>query len=517
MDTPIRLLQEMLFRSFQTKPGSIALVIAGESYTYEKLTRHALQCAGMLKQQGIIKGDRVALYLDNTYATVVAVYGILAAGGVFVIINPQTKTQKLEYILKNADAKVCISDTHLAHIYEAIIPSIKSLVAFFYTGTKTSVEPQGYAIPVLPFFDTLNCARPLETTSDTISIDLAALIYTSGSTGDPKGVAMTHHSMVFTVQSLVEYLKLDSDSVIINVLPLAFDYGLYQMLMAIFLGATLILEKSFTYPAAALALMRTHKVSVFPGVPTMYTTLIGMHRRSSLVFPDVRRITSTAAALPADCNTALHEIFPNATIFRMYGLTECKRVCYLDPSLADSKPDSVGKAIPGTQTFLLSPVGLPTPLGEPGILHVRGAHIMQGYWKDTELTAKMLKPVIGRTENILCTGDWFKQDSDGDLYFLGRSDDIIKTRGEKVSPIEIERVLLSLKGIREAAVIGIPDALLGQSIKAFVSLDDKGVTKQDILKHCSGKLENFMIPKEVEILDSLPKTDTGKITKKNLH
>jgi acyl-coenzyme A synthetase/AMP-(fatty) acid ligase len=241
-----------------------------------------------------------------------------------------------------------------------------------------------------------------------------------------------------------------------------------------------------------------------------------MHRRKPLHFPLIQGITNTAAALPADYTAELHQIFPNALIYRMYGLTECKRVCYLEPELADVKPDSVGRAIPGTETFLLSLEGQPVQPGQPGILHVRGPHVMLGYWKDPELSRTMLKEGSLPGERVLCTHDWFTMDSDGDLYFKGRSDDIIKSRGEKISPIEVENVLLGIKGVREAAVIGVPDELLGQAVKAFVALDDQAIAVRDILKHCAAKLENFMVPKIVAIVAALPRTDSGKISKKGL-
>jgi acyl-coenzyme A synthetase/AMP-(fatty) acid ligase len=213
----------------------------------------------------------------------------------------------------------------------------------------------------------------------------------------------------------------------------------------------------------------------------------------------------------------LHRIFPNALVFAMYGLTECKRVCYLEPELLAERPASVGKAIPGTETILLSPEGDEVAVGETGILHVRGPHVMAGYWRQPELTAHMLRegPVPG--ERMLCTHDWFRKDEDGFLYFVGRSDDIIKTRGEKVSPLEVENVLIGIEGVKEAAVVGVDDEVLGQAIRAFVSLDD-GVElgEREIVAACRLRLENFMVPRDVIVLDELPRTDTGKVRKKSL-
>jgi acyl-coenzyme A synthetase/AMP-(fatty) acid ligase len=231
----------------------------------------------------------------------------------------------------------------------------------------------------------------------------------------------------------------------------------------------------------------------------------------------VRRVTNTAAALPPGYIPALRQIFPNALIFAMYGLTECKRVSYLEPELIEMKPDSVGKAIPGTEMFLLSPDGQPVPPGQPGILHIRGPHVMQGYWEDPERTAKMIKPGRLPGERVLCAQDWFSMDEDGFFYFKGRADDMIKSRGEKVSPVEVENALYSLKGIKEAAVIGIPDEQLGQAIKAFVVLEPAStLTAKDIQRHCAARLENFMVPQRIEFLETLPRTNNGKIKKDTL-
>jgi acyl-coenzyme A synthetase/AMP-(fatty) acid ligase len=201
----------------------------------------------------------------------------------------------------------------------------------------------------------------------------------------------------------------------------------------------------------------------------------------------------------------------------MYGLTECKRVCYLEPELIDIKTGSVGKAIPGTEVFILSPDGKPVPPGEKGILHIRGPHVMLGYWHKEELSSEMLRQGFLPGERILCSNDWFRMDDEGFLYFLGRNDDIIKTRGEKVSPVEIENVLYKIAGIKEAAVIGIPDEIMGEAIIAFVTThDNSGRDEKQILKECMTKLELFMVPQRIVFLDEMPKSSNSKIDKKQL-
>jgi long-chain acyl-CoA synthetase len=233
--------------------------------------------------------------------------------------------------------------------------------------------------------------------------------------------------------------------------------------------------------------------------------------------PSVRRVTNTAAALPATFHAEMRRIFPNALIFAMYGLTECKRVSYLEPELLEQKPTSVGKAIPGTEVVVLREDGTPVAAGETGVLYVRGPHVMVGYWRKPDQTAEMIVegPLPG--ERMLCAQDYFTVDEDGFLYFVGRSDDIIKTRGEKVSPIEVENAIFDIEGVREAAVVGVPDELLGEAIRAFVVLDDgASLSEQDVITSCRTRLENFMVPQEVVFLDELPTTATGKVRRQSL-
>jgi long-chain acyl-CoA synthetase len=507
-----RLLHDSLTVSAASTPDKLVAVVEGTPYTYRALADAAGRLASELAAAGVGRGDRVAIYMDNTWPCLVSIFAALTAGAAFLVVNAQTKADKLHYILDDSGAKALVTDGHLAKVFVPALEGVRGVHAVIASGSVP-----GAATAIVPFDEAIARREPMEPHGDVIPLDLAALIYTSGSTGNPKGVAMSHQAMAFTAGSLVEYLRLGADDRILNVLPLAFDYGLYQLLMAVRLGATLVLERSFTYPAQIFARIASEAVSVFPGVPTIYMTLIGMHARTPLSFPSVRRVTNTAAALPRDIVPKLGEIFPNALVFRMYGLTECKRVCYLEPELIDAKPDSVGRAIPGTEVFLLTADGRPVPAGETGILHVRGPHVMMGYWNQPQLTDEMLKPGRYPGERILCTHDFFTMDADGCLYFVGRSDDIIKTRGEKVSPIEVENCLHGIPGVREAAVIGVADEILGEAVKAFVALEaGVSLTDQDIKAVCAARLENFMVPKEIVFLPELPKTPTGKIRKKGL-
>lgn len=480
-----------------------ALVAGGQSFTYAQLLDRAQRLAAILRQGGVGRGDRVALFLDNSWASAVSIFGTLLAGGVFVPINTQTKAEKLEFILRDSGARALIADERYERACRtalARLPNPPNLLPAAITAvdTRDYLGTADAPVPVIP-------------------LDLAAIIYTSGSTGTPKGVMQTHQSMVFTVGSLIEYLRLSRDDRIFCVLPLSFDYGLYQLLMAVALGACLVLENSFAFVGKILETLHAERITVLPGVPTIFAALIAAHRRNTFGFPCVTRVTNSAAALPMEFTGCLRQIFPNALIYAMYGLTECKRVSYLEPELLDAKPGSVGKAIPGTEVHLLAPTGEPVLTGEIGILHVRGPHVMAGYWNRPDLTEHMLKPGKLPGERVLCTHDLFRQDAEGFLYFVGRTDDIIKTRGEKVSPVEVENALHRIPGVLEATVVGIPDALLGEAIRAYVVTDPEARLSAHVLRtRSSAYLESYMLPSEIIFCKQLPRGPNGKVDKRML-
>lgn len=515
-ELPQRLLGEALLKSASRYPDKTAIIEKDKEYSYSELRGSAMKLANFLVSSGIKRGDRVAVYLNNSWQAVVSIYGITLSGAVFLVINPQTKADKLQYILNDSEAVALIADGALHNEINKIIAEVESLGNIIITGAADKIIASG--IKTITDFQKIVDELPSEAElPQIIPNDLAALIYTSGSTGFPKGVMMTHQSMVFTSWSLIEYLRLTDSDRIILLLPLAFDYGLYQLLMAVTIGGSLIVEQSFIFQATIYKQIEKYKPTVFPGVPTIYALMIAAAKKSGLAFDCIKKVTNTAAALPAEFIPDLKNLFPNALIFKMYGLTECKRVCYLEPELVDVKPKSVGKAIPGTEVFLLTPEGEPVKKGERGILHIRGPHIMLGYLNKDELTREMLKPGKLPWERVLCSNDWFEMDDEGFLYFLGRNDDIIKSRGEKVSPVEIENVIYTIPEIREAAIIGVPDDITGEAIIGFVTVyDGNNLTEKDIQKVCMSKLELFMIPKQLIFLNEMPKSTNGKIDKKRL-
>jgi amino acid adenylation domain-containing protein len=487
--------ENFLLESARRFPAKTALVAGPARLTYQELADRAAAFAGELHRRGVRRGERVVIFLNNSPEAVVAVFGTLLAGGIFSVVNPGTKADKLAYILNNCTAKALVTEPRLARV--ATAATERAPVVATTLVTPFAFEPAGK----LP--------------SPGIDLDVAMIVYTSGSTGFPKGVTMTHANIVAAATSITTYLESTSSDIVLSVLPLAFDYGLYQALMCAKVGATLILEKSFTYPAVVLEKLKSERVTGFPLVPTLAAMLLQIKHLTPGMFPDLRYLTNTAAALPRTHIERLRELFPQAKLFSMYGLTECKRCTYLPPEQLSIRPESVGIAIPGTEAYVVDELGERVAAGTVGELVIRGSHVMKGYWGDDAATARVLKPGVYPWEKVLHTGDLFRTDEEGYLYFVGRKDDIIKTRGEKVSPKEVENVLYELPGIREAAVIGVPDPLLGQAVKAIIAADE-GVTERDVIRHCAARLEEFMVPSMVEFRGELPKSENGKIARKEL-
>ncbi|MBT9610988.1 MAG: AMP-binding protein [Aquabacterium sp.] len=522
------LLHDFFVHSATQSPDHIALVSDGQGHSFGELLQRSRQLASALQGIGLQRGDRVALFLDNRVEMAVAVWAVLQAGGAFMPINPLTKADKLAYMLNDARARVLITQDNLRGVWHAALAQNTSVDVAWVCGLQGAGGHGGgggngreRALPAfMPDADT-RMADVGVIDGGLIDQDLAAIIYTSGSTGDPKGVMLSHLNMVSACTSVSTYLGLRADDTVLCALPLAFDYGLYQLLMCARVGATLVLERSFTFPVKVLEVMVRERVTVFPGVPTMFAMLMNLQTLPSFDLGCLRMITNTAAALSEAHIQRLRALFPQATLFSMYGLTECKRVTYLPPEQLDIRPTSVGRGMPNEEVWLVDEAGQRLPHGSTGELVVRGSNVMLGYWDKPEATAQRLRPgpVIGGQTGapVLHTGDLFRTDSEGYLYFVARKDDIIKSRGEKVSPKEVENALYAIEGVFEAAVIGVPDDLLGQAVKAFV-VCQPGVTltEREVIRQCLSRLESFMAPKHVEFVDALPKTDTGKIKKTGL-
>jgi amino acid adenylation domain-containing protein len=492
-----RTLDEDLRAAAVRSPDRTAVVVAQRAVSYSELDRLVDNFAVHLRTAGVTRGDRVAVVLPNGLEAVIAIYGILRSGAAFSPLNPTIKRDKLAHVLSDSGAAAVICDAGRNEV---------AVAAVAQTGD-------------IPIISDVEMSEPesREPGPEPVSLDLAAVIYTSGSTGDPKGVTLTHANMTFAADSIIEYLQMDESDRILCVLPLSFDYGLYQLLMSIRVGATLVLEASFAFPGRVVQLLEENQITGLPGVPTLFHVLLSLRGIGEREFPSLRFITNTAAALPAATIDSIRRTFPNARLYSMYGLTECKRTTYLPPEQLDVRPTSVGIPIPGTEVWIEDEGGNVLGPGQVGELMIRGGHVMQGYWNDPDMTASRLRPGRWPWERVLASGDLFRADEEGYLYFVGRRDDLIKSGGEKVVPREIEEVLHSADGVRDAVVIGRPDPLLGQAVHAFVSPQPSASLDEAALRrYCAEQLEDYKVPRRIFVHDELPRTSNGKIDRQAL-
>jgi amino acid adenylation domain-containing protein len=518
------LVQHFLEDSAARLPDKIALVCGGERLSYREVDERAGRVARNLVALGVARQDRVAIFLDNSTEHVVAFFGALKAGAIAIPVSPTMKARKLGYILRDSGARVLIAGAEKARVARESAEQATELrhVVWCRRGgaspapaaTETTALPDGVSAVEWSSFLASPASAPLPRCID---VDLATIIYTSGSTGEPKGVMCAHYNVVAAARSISTYLENVEDDVILDALPLSFDYGLYQVFMAFLFGGTMVLERSFAYPHQVLETLVRERVTGFPLVPTMAAILLQMEEVGAMDLGALRYVTNTAAALPVAYVRRLQALLPGVRIYSMYGLTECKRTAYLPPELLSERPDSVGVPIPNEEVFILDDAGREVPAGEIGELVVRGSNVMQGYWNAPEETARKFRPGRWRGETLLHTGDLFRRDAEGFLYFVARKDDMIKTKGERVSPREIEDVVCEMEGVAEAAVVGVPDGVAGHVIKAcVVPKNGRDLGEEEIRKHCSAHLEAFAVPKYVEICASLPRTPNGKVDKKAL-
>jgi acyl-CoA synthetase (AMP-forming)/AMP-acid ligase II len=433
--------------------------------------------------------------MPNGLDLAVAIYGVLRAGAAFCPINPTTTTGNIRRILADLGTRTVICEADLVdRVRPALAPGVALIEdAELRAGTDDPDE------------------RPM------IGPDLGAVIYTSGSTGEPKGVTLTHGNMSFVADSIIEYLEMNGEDRILCVLPLSFGYGLYQLLCCVRVGATLVLEPGFGAAGRVVQLFEDQRITGFPAVPTIFQVLLSLRGLAERPLPDLRFVTNAGAGLPEPVVRSLRAAMPNARIYLMYGQTECQRVCYLPPDEVDARPTSVGIAIPGTEAWVEDGDGRRAAPGAVGELVVRGPHVMQGYWAKEEATSRRLREGRWPWERELLTGDLFRCDEDGYLYFVSRRDDIIKSRGEKVAPREVEEVIHAFEGIQEAAVVGVPDRLLGEAVHAHIApRPDFEVDVTELLAHCAQNLEPHKVPKRVLVHERLPRIGSGKIDRRAL-
>jgi amino acid adenylation domain-containing protein len=518
------LVHDWLRRSARRVPERDAIVCGADRWTYRKLDNDSELLAQALVEVGVQRQDRVIILTGNRVETVVALYGTLKAGGVFVVLEGKTKARRLRYVLENSGAKIVVARADQAPMLGEALDGLPVSVRVIWidTDARNTSNAVFSHLKWDSIFSGRRSADGPEYGRDArrlprcIDVDLATLIYTSATTGNAKGVMCTHHNMVAAARSIIQYIGNQPDDVILDALPLSFDYGLYQVIMAVMFGGTVILEPSFIFLHNILTRIGAERVTGFPIVPTMVAMLLKMRDLSKYDLSSLRYLTNTGAALPVQHIHSLRRLLPHVTIFSMFGLTECKRVGYLEPEELSRRPGSVGKAMPNCEVAILDDHGKPVSPGQVGELVIRGSNLMQGYWRDPAMTQSTYRPGPYPASRWLYSGDYFRQDKEGFLYFLGRKDDMIKTRGERVSPKEVEDVVCELEEVAEAAVVPVPDEVLGQAIKVFIVARGPTIDEKTILRYCQRKLETFMVPKYIEFVGVLPKTAHGKINKRQL-
>ncbi len=482
-------------------PEKVALQDDRISLTFKNWLDQAQSFSAYLTHTKTPQFGRILIMLENCVEFGPIVFGTLMSGCAFVPINPQMKSERLRHIIE--DCKPSIIICNRTNVNE--IPTDYKSQALIH-------EPGSADVEDIKTLETALCFNQRFEQPIVLGSDLSSLIYTSGSTGNPKGVMHTLRSTSFACRSICQYLELDERHKILCTLPFSFDYGLYQLLFSASTGCFLYISKGFTYPQQVQDLIDSHNINVLPAVPTTFQLLSPLWQKQQ---PLIEILTSTGEDLPPTLIESLRKACQNAKVFKMYGLTECKRVSYLPPEKVTTKPESVGKAIPGTRVLLLDDNLEPVNQGDKGTLYVQGEHLMQGYWNHPELTAKTLVHHPKSKTKMLCTGDSFIMDEDGDLIFAERNDDSLKIKGIKVSPSEIEKVINRHPDVQTCAVTYQELPRLGKQLVAFV-VSEEPPSEQSLAKLCRSELETHLQPRKFIFIDQIPVTANGKLDRKAL-
>ncbi len=508
------LIYHMLSSSARRSPLKEALVHVDERLNYLEVVRRVDGLAAGIRDSGLRRGDRVGIYLDTSVPQVISIFGISRAEGVFVPINALLHAEQVQHIARDCGMKGLITTPSKLATLSEVLPQIPSLKFLVVVGEGDLPDS---SLPVYRYEEFCLRALPAEWRETSIEKDLAAILYTSGSTGKPKGVMLSHANVIAGSRIVSTYLGITESERILAVLPFSFDAGMNQLMTAFEMGATCVLV-NFVFAREIVQVLLKENITGLAGVPTLWSLLVQPNSTLSKQPVSLRYITNTGGAMPQAVLKVLREVLPNTRVFLMYGLTEAFRSTYLPPEELDRRPTSMGKAIPDTEILVLNEQGQLCKQGEPGELVHRGPTVSMGYWNRPEDTARALRPnpllppELGDCEKVCYSGDLVKMDEDGFLYFIGRRDTMIKSSGFRISPTEVEEVLFQSGKLRGAAVIGIPDDTLGQSIKAFVvPRDGLGLDTDALMGYCAEKMPRYMVPKTFEVLSELPKTSSGKV------
>lgn len=473
-------------------PGRVFL-LGPQPVTYSAFADKVARVAASLTRLGVGRGDRVAIVAENSVQVVLLAFATLRIGGVFVILSPQTKAEGLRRVMEQCTPKMVMLDAATKSLGPEI-GAVKLVCGEANFDALLDADPA--AAPGFPGIDQ----------------DPAFLVFTSGSTGVPRGVILSHDNVVFVsaaIQARLGYVEEDRIAVF---LPMSFDVGLYQLFLAMQVGAAVLVNTPQAAGPELQSTLATHAISVLPGVPTLFAALIKLQSRRAVQMPALRVATNTGDHLPVAHIEKLHDLFPRLRVFPMYGLTECKRISILLPEEWRARPDSVGRALDGTEVYAVDAEGRPLPAGEVGELVVRGRHLAQGYWAAEEETARRYRRVGPGLARVMFTGDMGRVDEEGYIFFVGRGDFLIKHRGHRMSPLEIEEAACSMPGIVAAGVVrNDADNLLHLHLETSIPLKADEVTQW-----LRERLEEVKIPERVHFVAALPKTANLKVDRRAL-
>ncbi len=478
---------------------SPALVLRGQTLSYDALRSRVGQMAAWLQSQVPESGARIASWAAKGELTCLLPLACARAGLVHVPINPLLKRLQAAHILHDCQAAMLISN-------KARISSLE----------QEDLEHKCQIMEEAEALQNASGHDPLPPSSADPG-DLAAILYTSGSTGQPKGVMLSHANMWLGAVSVADYLELESDDVVLGVLPLSFDYGQNQLLSAWYAGASVV-PLDYLFPRDVAKACAKHGVTTLAAVPPLWVQLTEIDWPAEATAP-LRRLTNSGGALTEELVAGLRAIFPQTKLFPMYGLTEAFRSTYLDPALAESHPTSMGRAIPFAEILVINDAGEVASPGEEGELVHCGPLVAQGYWQDAKRTAQRFRPAPASSRYggvAVWSGDRVKRAENGLLYFVGRRDAMIKSAGNRISPQEIEDAARATGLVAEAVALGVPDARLGHAVHLVVRpLGERGEAEaglaQQLSKQLSTQLPNFMQPQVIHWRDTLPLNPNGKL------
>lgn len=510
-----QLIHEFIFQSARNMPERQALSYQGVGLNYAALAQLVRQACHAWLQHGLQRGERLAVFVEKREEAVVAMFGAAAAGGVFVPVNPVLKPDQVAYILADCNVRILVTTRERLLLLAEVLAHCPDLRTVVVIGGMEGL-PALPAVQMLAWRQSITTAMPTKP-HFCIDNDVAAILYTSGSTGKPKGVVVSHRNLVTGALSVSGYLRNTAEDRILCVLPLSFDYGLSQLTTAFAVGACAVLLNHLVLREIVEAVDH-ERITGLAGVPPLWIQLAELHWRRPR---RLRYITSSGGVMPQHIIQVLREALPQVEIYLMYGLTEAFRSTYLAPDQVDAHPDSIGKAIASAEILVLRSDGTQCAPNEPGELVHRGALVTQGYWNDVARTAERYRPLPARLsgqtipEIAVWSGDTVRQDEEGYLYFICRSDDMIKTSGYRVSPGEVEEVVYATGLVTEVAALGLPHPALGQAI-ALVAVG-LGVEAGDLLAACKRALPAYMVPVWVQVRNQpLPRNPNGKIDRQLL-